>query len=183
MNVWRWTNSRNRARRCCKPLCRQKLIPTTCKPQKRNGFAEVWIRHRSPITNICIRFLNKLRRSGRRRKLCARLFRNRALSQMRFRLIYRIATNHSNQRKSGGANGENWVSLTGLVQFDNKRAKDFQPPDEKPLTRFNRNRSVGDDGGRCGGGKYQRIVLHASKATYEEIYWIFRTRIRHDRRK
>lgn len=100
------------------------------------AFAEIVARYRSPITNYLYRFLNDYEEAV---DLAQETFIRVYFAVERYHTdyafstyIYRIATNLaiSELRKR---KRRKLVSLTGLFQFGNDEAKDFQPPDEKPL--------------------------------------------------
>lgn len=93
-------------------------------------------RYRSPITNYIYRFLNDYEEAV---DLAQETFVRVYFALERYHTeyafstyIYRIATNLAiseiRKRKR-----RKLVSLTGLFQFDNEEAQDFNPPDEKSL--------------------------------------------------
>lgn len=100
------------------------------------AFAEIVARYRSPITNYLYRFLNDYEEAV---DLAQETFVRVYFAVERYHTdyafstyIYRIATNLAiseiRRRKR-----RRLVSLTGLFQSERDEAKDFQPPDEKPL--------------------------------------------------
>jgi len=100
------------------------------------AFGEIMRRYRSPITNYIYRFLNDYEEAV---DLAQETFVRVYFAIERYHTeyafstyIYRIATNLAiseiRRRKR-----RKLVSLTGLFQFDNEEAQDFNPPDEKPL--------------------------------------------------
>jgi RNA polymerase sigma-70 factor (ECF subfamily) len=100
------------------------------------AFGEVMRRYRSPITNYIYRFLNDYEEAV---DLAQETFVRVYFALERYHTeyafstyIYRIATNLAiseiRKRKR-----RKLVSLTGLFQFDNEEAQDFNPPDEKSL--------------------------------------------------
>ena len=100
------------------------------------AFAEIMRRYRSPITNYIYRFLNDYEEAV---DLAQETFVRVYFALERYHTeyafstyIYRIATNLAiseiRRRKR-----RKLVSLTGLFQFDNEEAQDFNPPDEKLL--------------------------------------------------
>lgn len=100
------------------------------------AFAEIVARYRSPITNYLYRFLNDYEEAV---DLAQETFVRVYFALERYHTeyafstyIYRIATNLAiselRRRKR-----RKLVSLTGLFQYGNDEAKDFEPPDEKPL--------------------------------------------------
>ncbi len=100
------------------------------------AFGEIMRRYRSPITNYVYRFLNDYEEAV---DLAQETFVRVYFALERYHTeyafstyIYRIATNLAiseiRRRKR-----RKLVSLTGLFQFDNEEAQDFNPPDEKPL--------------------------------------------------
>jgi len=111
------------------------LIEAT-KQGDEAAFAEIVRRYRSPITNYLYRFLNDYEEAvDLAQETFVRVYFaiNRYHTDFAFSTyIYRIATNLAiseiRKRKR-----RRLVSLTGLFQFDNEDAKDFQPADEKPL--------------------------------------------------
>ena len=116
-------------------LSDHQLIEAT-KQGDEQAFAEIVGRYRSPITNYLYRFLNDYEEAV---DLAQETFVRVYFAIERYHTeyafstyIYRIATNLaiSELRKR---KRRRLVSLTGLFQFENDEAKDFQPPDEKPL--------------------------------------------------
>jgi RNA polymerase sigma-70 factor, ECF subfamily len=116
-------------------LSDHQLIEAT-KQGDETAFAEIVSRYRNPITNYLYRFLNDYEEAV---DLAQETFVRVYFAIERYHTdyafstyIYRIATNLAiseiRKRKR-----RRLVSLTGLFQFDNEEAKDFQPPDEKPL--------------------------------------------------
>ena len=100
------------------------------------AFGEIMRRYRNPITNYIFRFLNDYEEAV---DLAQETFVRVYFAIERYHTdfafstyIYRIATNLAiseiRKRKR-----RKLVSLTGLFQFDNEEAQDFNPPDEKPL--------------------------------------------------
>ncbi len=100
------------------------------------AFAEIVRRYRSPITNYLYRFLNDYEEAV---DLAQETFVRVYFAVERYHTdyafstyIYRIATNLAiseiRRRKR-----RKLVSLTGLFQYGNEEAKEFQPPDQKPL--------------------------------------------------
>ena len=117
------------------PLSDHQLIEAT-KQGDETAFTEIVNRYRSPITNYLYRFLNDYEEAV---DLAQETFVRVYFAIERYHTeyafstyIYRIATNLaiSELRKR---KRRKLISLTGLFQFDNDEAKDFQPPDEKPL--------------------------------------------------
>ncbi len=101
-----------------------------------DAFAEIISRYRSQITNYLYRFLNDYEEAV---DLAQETFVRVYFAIERYHTdyafstyIYRIATNLAiseiRRRKR-----RKLVSLTGLFQFDNAEAQDFEPPDEKTL--------------------------------------------------
>jgi RNA polymerase sigma-70 factor (ECF subfamily) len=116
-------------------LSDHELIEAT-KRGDEAAFGEVMRRYRSPITNYIYRFLNDYEEAV---DLAQETFVRVYFALERYHTeyafstyIYRIATNLAiseiRKRKR-----RKLVSLTGLFQFDNEEAQDFNPPDEKPL--------------------------------------------------
>jgi RNA polymerase sigma-70 factor, ECF subfamily len=100
------------------------------------AFGEIMRRYRSPITNYIYRFLNDYEEAV---DLAQETFVRVYFALERYHTeyafstyIYRIATNLAiseiRKRKR-----RKLISLTGLFQFDNDEAHDFNPPDEKLL--------------------------------------------------
>ena len=115
-------------------LSDHQLIEAT-KAGDETAFAEIMRRYRSPITNYIYRFLNDYEEAV---DLAQETFVRVYFALERYHTeyafstyIYRIATNLAiseiRKRKR-----RKLVSLTGLFQFDNEEAQDFNPPDEKP---------------------------------------------------
>ena len=118
-----------------KILSDHQLIEAT-KQGDEAAFGEIMRRYRSPITNYIYRFLNDYEEAV---DLAQETFVRVYFALERYHTeyafstyIYRIATNLAiseiRKRKR-----RKLVSLTGLFQFDNEEAQDFNPPDEKPL--------------------------------------------------
>ncbi len=118
-----------------KILSDHQLIEAT-KGGDEAAFGEIMRRYRSPITNYIYRFLNDYEEAV---DLAQETFVRVYFALERYHTeyafstyIYRIATNLAiseiRKRKR-----RKLVSLTGLFQFDNEEAQDFNPPDEKPL--------------------------------------------------
>ena len=116
-------------------LSDHQLIEAT-KSGDEAAFGEIMRRYRSPITNYIYRFLNDYEEAV---DLAQETFVRVYFAIERYHTeyafstyIYRIATNLAiseiRKRKR-----RKLVSLTGLFQFDNEEAQDFNPPDEKPL--------------------------------------------------
>ena len=100
------------------------------------AFGEIMRRYRSPITNYIYRFLNDYEEAV---DLAQETFVRVYFALERYHTdyafstyIYRIATNLAiseiRKRKR-----RKLLSLTGLFQYDNEEAQDFNPPDEKSL--------------------------------------------------
>ncbi len=111
------------------------LIEAT-KLGDEDAFAEIISRYRNQITNYLYRFLNDYEEAV---DLAQETFVRVYFAIERYHTdyafstyIYRIATNLAiseiRKRKR-----RKLVSLTGLFQFDNEEAQDFNPPDEKSL--------------------------------------------------
>lgn len=118
-----------------KDLSDHELIEAT-KRGDEAAFGEIMRRYRSPITNYIYRFLNDYEEAV---DLAQETFVRVYFALERYHTeyafstyIYRIATNLAiseiRRRKR-----RKLVSLTGLFQFDNEEAQDFNPPDEKSL--------------------------------------------------
>jgi len=116
-------------------LSDHQLIEAT-KSGDELAFAEIMRRYRSPITNYIYRFLNDYEEAV---DLAQETFVRVYFAIERYHTeyafstyIYRIATNLAiseiRRRKR-----RRLVSLTGLFQYDNEEAQDFNPPDEKSL--------------------------------------------------
>jgi RNA polymerase sigma-70 factor (ECF subfamily) len=116
-------------------LSDHELIEAT-KRGDEAAFGEIMRRYRSPITNYIYRFLNDYEEAV---DLAQETFVRVYFALERYHTeyafstyIYRIATNlaisETRKRKR-----RKLVSLTGLFQFDNEEAQDFNPPDEKSL--------------------------------------------------
>ncbi len=116
-------------------LSDHELIEAT-KTGDESAFGEIMCRYRSPITNYIYRFLNDYEEAV---DLAQETFVRVYFALERYHTeyafstyIYRIATNLAiseiRKRKR-----RKLVSLTGLFQFDNEEAQDFNPPDEKSL--------------------------------------------------
>ncbi len=116
-------------------LSDHQLIEAT-KSGDEAAFGEIMRRYRSPITNYIYRFLNDYEEAV---DLAQETFVRVYFALERYHTeyafstyIYRIATNLAiseiRKRKR-----RRLVSLTGLFQYDNEEAQDFNPPDEKSL--------------------------------------------------
>ena len=116
-------------------LSDHELIEAT-KRGDEAAFGEIMRRYRSPITNYIYRFLNDYEEAvDLAQETFVRVYfaLERYHTEFAFSTyIYRIATNLAiseiRKRKR-----RKLVSLTGLFQFDNEEAQDFNPPDEKSL--------------------------------------------------
>ncbi|MDQ6787244.1 MAG: sigma-70 family RNA polymerase sigma factor [Acidobacteriota bacterium] len=116
-------------------LSDHELIEAT-KQGDETAFAEIVRRYRSPITNYLYRFLNDYEEAVdlaqetfvRVYFAIARYHTDYAFSTYIYRIATNLAISEIRKRKR-----RRLVSLTGLFQFDNEDAQDFQPPDEKPL--------------------------------------------------
>jgi len=116
-------------------LSDHQLIEAT-KSGDEAAFGEIMRRYRNPITNYIYRFLNDYEEAV---DLAQETFVRVYFALERYHTeyafstyIYRIATNLAiseiRKRKR-----RRLVSLTGLFQYDNEEAQDFNPPDEKSL--------------------------------------------------
>lgn len=116
-------------------LSDHQLIEAT-KSGDEAAFSEIMRRYRSPITNYIYRFLNDYEEAV---DLAQETFVRVYFALERYHTeyafstyIYRIATNLAiseiRKRKR-----RKLLSLTGLFQYDNEDAQDFNPPDEKLL--------------------------------------------------
>lgn len=116
-------------------LSDHQLIEATKKGDE-DAYAEIIARYRNQITNYLYRFLNDYEEAV---DLAQETFVRVYFAVERYHTdyafstyIYRIATNLAiseiRKRKR-----RRLVSLTGLFQFDNAEAQDFEPPDEKTL--------------------------------------------------
>ena len=116
-------------------LSDHQLIEAT-KGGDEAAFGEIMRRYRSPITNYIYRFLNDYEEAV---DLAQETFVRVYFALERYHTeyafstyVYRIATNLAiseiRRRKR-----RKLISLTGLFQFDNEEAQDFNPPDEKSL--------------------------------------------------
>ena len=116
-------------------LSDHQLIEAT-KQGDEAAFGEIMRRYRNPITNYIYRFLNDYEEAV---DLAQETFVRVYFALERYHTdyafstyVYRIATNLAiseiRKRKR-----RKLLSLTGLFQFDNEEAQDFNPPDEKIL--------------------------------------------------
>jgi len=116
-------------------LSDHQLIEATKKGDEA-AFGEIMRRYRNPITNYIYRFLNDYEEAV---DLAQETFVRVYFAIERYHTeyafstyVYRIATNLAiseiRKRKR-----RRLVSLTGLFQFDNEEAQDFNPPDGKML--------------------------------------------------
>ncbi len=116
-------------------LSDHQLIEAT-KQGDESAFGEIMRRYRNPITNYIYRFLNDYEEAV---DLAQETFVRVYFALDRYHTdyafstyVYRIATNLAiseiRKRKR-----RKLLSLTGLFQFDNEDAQDFNPPDEKLL--------------------------------------------------
>ncbi len=116
-------------------LSDHQLIEATKKGDE-DAFAEIMTRYRSQITNYLYRFLNDYEEAV---DLAQETFVRVYFAIERYHTdyafstyVYRIATNLAiseiRKRKR-----RKLVSLTGLFQFGDEEAQDFNPPDEKAL--------------------------------------------------
>ncbi len=116
-------------------LSDHQLIEATKKGDEA-AFGEIMRRYRNPITNYIYRFLNDYEEAvDLAQETFVRVYFaiERYHTEFAFSTyIYRIATNLAiseiRKRKR-----RRLVSLTGLFQFDNEEAQDFNPPDVKSL--------------------------------------------------
>ncbi len=122
-----------------KELSDHQLIEAT-KAGDEAAFGEIMRRYRNQLTNYLYRFLNDYEEAV---DLAQETFVRVYFAIERYHTdyafstyIYRIATNLaiSELRKR---KRRKLVSLTGLFQYDNEDAQDFNPPDEKPLADAN----------------------------------------------
>ena len=118
-----------------KSLSDHELIEAT-KQGDETAFEEIVARYRKPITNYLYRFLNDYEEAV---DLAQETFVRVYFAIERYHTdyafstyVYRIATNLAiseiRRRKR-----RKLVSLTGLFQYDEEPAQDYQPQDEKPL--------------------------------------------------
>jgi RNA polymerase sigma-70 factor (ECF subfamily) len=118
-----------------KDLSDHQLIEAT-KTGDEDAFAEIVARYRKPITNYIYRFLNDYEEAV---DLAQETFVRVYFAIDRYHTdyafstyVYRIATNLAiseiRRRKR-----RKLISLTGLFQYDEEPAQDFEPPDAKPL--------------------------------------------------
>ena len=116
-------------------LSDHELIEATKKGDE-DAFAEIMTRYRSQITNYLYRFLNDYEEAvDLAQETFVRVYFaiDRYHTEYAFSTyIYRIATNLAiseiRRRKR-----RRLVSLTGLFQYTDEEAQDFNPPDEKSL--------------------------------------------------
>ena len=118
-----------------KDLSDHELIEAT-KGGDEDAFAEIVARYRKPITNYIYRFLNDYEEAvDLAQETFVRVYfaRERYHTDYAFSTyVYRIATNLAiseiRRRKR-----RKLISLTGLFQYDEEPAQDFEPPDAKQL--------------------------------------------------
>ena len=118
-----------------KDLSDHQLIEAT-KAGDEAAFGEIMRRYRSPITNYIFRFLNDYEEAVdlaqetfvRVYFAIERYHTDFAFSTYIYRIASNLAISEIRRRKR-----RKLVSLTGLFQFDNEEAQDFNPPDGKIL--------------------------------------------------
>ncbi len=118
-----------------KDLSDHQLIEAT-KAGEEAAFGEIMRRYRSPITNYIFRFLNDYEEAVdlaqetfvRVYFAIERYHTDFAFSTYIYRIASNLAISEIRRRKR-----RKLVSLTGLFQFDNEEAQDFNPPDGKIL--------------------------------------------------
>ncbi len=116
-------------------LSDHQLIEATKKGDEA-AFGEIMRRYRNPITNYIYRFLNDYEEAVdlaqetfvRVYFALERYHTEYAFSTYFYRIATNLAISEIRKRKR-----RRLVSLTGLFQFDNEEAQDFNPPDEKSL--------------------------------------------------
>jgi RNA polymerase sigma-70 factor (ECF subfamily) len=116
-------------------LSDHQLIEATKKGDE-DAFAEIMARYRNQITNYLYRFLNDYEEAVdlaqetfvRVYFAIERYHTDYAFSTYLYRIATNLAISEIRKRKR-----RRLVSLTGLFQFDNAEAQDFEPPDEKTL--------------------------------------------------
>ena len=116
-------------------LSDHQLIEAT-KTGDELAFAEIMRRYRSPITNYIYRFLNDYEEAVdlaqetfvRVYFAIERYHTDYAFSTYIYRISTNLAISEIRKRKR-----RRLVSLTGLLQYNNEEAQDFNPPDEKSL--------------------------------------------------